>query len=193
MLKIPITAIILAGGQGVRMGKIDKGLQLLKGKPLYCHVIDRIKPQVDYIIVNANQHFDEYEQGTYCVVRDEIPGFLGPLAGIYSGLTHSKTDWNVIVSCDTPFLPTDLVSRLENKTAGKVLTYVFDGEKTHPTLLFIHRSLANEIKDYLTRGNRKLQGFLESVDGVTVDFSDKKEAFININTTEELAYWNSIL
>lgn len=193
MLKIPITAIILAGGKSTRMGLHDKGLQRLNGKPLYQHVIDKIKPQVNHIIINSNQHHDQYQRLGYPVIADQLPGFLGPLAGIYSGLITSSTDWNISVSCDTPFLPDNLVFRLYQKISQQSAAYVFDGQRIHPTLLLIHRRLANDIRQFLAQGERKLQSFLAKINAVKVDFSDTRLSFININTLEELAYWNQYL
>lgn len=190
MLRQPITAIVLAGGKSRRMEENNKGLQLLSNKPLYCHVIDQIKPQVDIIIISANNNLDDYKQSGYTVVQDKLSGFLGPLAGIYSGLSHSKTDWALIVSCDTPFLPKNLVQRLWLGAQGHVAAYVNDGEKDHPTILLIHTSQMENIANYLQNGDRKLMLFLNSIKAAVVSFSDNPNAFININTLDELAYWN---
>ncbi len=190
MSLMPITAIILAGGQSSRMNRQNKGLQLLHGNPLYYHVINKIKPQVNHIVINCNQDIEQYQQSGYPVIVDELIGFLGPLAGIFSGLITSSTDWNLVVSCDTPFLPDDLVKRLQAHCDTHLAAYVFDGEKSHPTLMLIHRQLAPMIKHYLLQGKRKLLGFLQQIDAIQVDFSDKPDVFININTLEQLAYWN---
>lgn len=192
MVKTPITAIILAGGRSSRMNGQDKGLLLLNNKPLYQHVIDKIAPQVIDIIINCNRNIPLYQCANYCIISDVLPGFLGPLAGIYSGLVNSQTDWNLIVSCDTPFLPDDLVARLYQKVTSHQAAYVFDGQKDHPTILLIKRNLAEKIKQYLVQGDRKLMLFLQSIDAIAVDFSDEQQAFININTPEELAYWNKV-
>lgn len=193
MPNILITAIILSGGKSSRMQGNDKGLLLLNNKPLYRHVIDRIKPQVSNIIISSNSNIEQYRQANYDVISDQIPGFLGPLAGIYSGLIHSTTEWNLIVSCDTPFLPTDLVSRLQHKLADRRAAYVFDGEREHPTIMLIHRTVANDIRQYLLQEQRKLLIFLQSIDAISVDFNDEKQSFININIPEELDYWNQQL
>ncbi|RKS85848.1 molybdenum cofactor guanylyltransferase [Orbus hercynius] len=190
MLKTPITAIILAGGKSTRMQGNDKGLLLLKGLPLYRHVIDKINPQVTDIIINTNRHIEQYQQSGYRVICDELDGFLGPLAGIYSGLVRSTTPWNLVVSCDTPFLPDDLVLHLQQNIADRPAAYVFDGEKSHPTILLIHRNMAEKIRSYLMQGDRKLLLFLESINAAMVNLADQKQSFININTPEELSIWN---
>lgn len=193
MLKTPITAIILAGGRSMRMKGDDKGLLLLKDKPLYCHVIDKVKPYVDTIIINSNRNIESYRQSNYPVIQDQLSGFLGPLSGIYSGLVNSQTEWNLVVSCDTPFLPDDLVIRLQKNITSHPAAYVFDGDNYHPTILLIHRCVAQQIKQYLLQGERKLLILLQHINAIPVDFSDQKQAFININTPEELYYWNQQL
>lgn len=190
MQQIPITAIILAGGKSTRMNQHNKGLQLLNGQPLYCHVIDKIKPQVNHIIINSNQDITDYQQSGYPVITDVLTGFLGPLAGIYSGLLVSTTDWNLVVSCDSPFLPNDLVYRLQQHCHSHLASYVFDGQRSHPTIMLIHRQLAPVIKQYLQRGERRLLLLLTEIMANKVDFSDNQQAFVNINTLEQLAYWN---
>lgn len=193
MLKNAITAILLAGGKSSRMAGNDKGLLLLKGKPLYCHVIERIKPQVGTIIINSNQNIAAYQQSGYPVISDQLSGHLGPLAGIYTGLLHSQTDWNLVVSCDTPFLPLDLVQQLHRNMGDHFAAYVTDGEKEHPTILLINRCLAGKIKDYLDCGERKLRLFLHQNGVKKVLFSDHHHYFENINTPQELDYWNQHL
>lgn len=190
MQQIPITAIILAGGKSTRMNQRNKGLQLLNGQPLYCHVIEKIKPQVNHIIINSNQDITDYQQSGYPVITDVLTGFLGPLAGIYSGLLASTTDWNLAVSCDSPFLPNDLVYRLQQHCHSHLASYVFDGQRSHPTIMLIHRQLAPVIKQYLQRGERRLLLLLTEIMADKVDFSDNQQAFVNINTLEQLAYWN---
>lgn len=187
-----ITAIILAGGQGSRMDGQDKGLAILQGKPLYQHVIDHIKSQVATIMISANRNIETYKLSSYAVFVDDLPGYLGPLSGIYSGLLHSQTEWNLIVSCDTPFLPDDLVSRFKQSIADSITSaaYAFDGERHHPTILLIHKSTIPKLKQYLEHDGRKLMLFLQQIKAIAVDFSDKKACFMNMNTPEDLEYWN---
>jgi molybdopterin-guanine dinucleotide biosynthesis protein A len=105
-----ITGLILAGGRGMRMGGVDKGLQTLQGKPMVAHVIQRLQPQVDRIIINANQNQERYREFQLPVWSDQENNFAGPLAGIQAGLIHCDTAYMLIVPCDTPKLPTDLVT-----------------------------------------------------------------------------------
>ena len=190
MPKPPITAIVLAGGKSTRMKGKNKGLQTLKGKKLIEHVITKISPQVEHILINSNDNIEQYKQLNYPIISDILSGFLGPLAGIHAGLTHSTTEWNLIVSCDTPFLPDDLVLRLWQQKGEAQSAYVFDGEKAHPTILLLNRSIQKQIADYLQQGDRKLLILLNKIKSIQVDFSDKKQSFININTFDELAQWD---
>lgn len=186
MQKSAITAFILAGGQSSRMNGDDKGLILLNDKPLYQHVIDRIAPQVGTLMINCNRHLDQYQKAGYAIFSDDLDGFLGPLSGIYSGLRRTNTDWNLFVSCDTPYLPKDLIARLAKYTINYSAIYPFDGKYSHPTILLIHRCVLVQLEQYLALGNRKLMLFLQQVQAKGVDFSDTPTSFVNINTYDEL-------
>ena len=111
-----VTGIVLAGGLGRRMGDtvdgVDKGLLSLSGKPLVAHVIERLVPQVDVLLVNANRNADSYAQFGCQVVPDVIGGFAGPLAGLHAGMLAAATEWVVTAPCDSPLLPPNLVERL---------------------------------------------------------------------------------
>ncbi|NUF49448.1 molybdenum cofactor guanylyltransferase MobA [Gilliamella sp. ESL0250] len=192
MEKLSITAIILAGGKSTRMNGDDKGLLLLNQKPLYQHVIDRIKHQTDSIMINCNNNVNQYQTAGYPVFSDVLTGYLGPLSGIYSGLLYSTTDWNLFVSCDTPFLPNDLIARLAVHTLTHKAIYPIDGKYHHPTILLIHKSVIQQLRSYLEQGNRKLMLFLEQIATKSVDFNDQASCFININTPEELKQANQL-
>ena len=81
-----VTGVVLAGGLGRRMGGVDKGLQGLDGRPMVAHVIERMLPQVEELLINANQNLDRYAAFGHRVVADSIEGFAGPLAGLERGL-----------------------------------------------------------------------------------------------------------
>src|SRR4051794_6346321 len=110
-----VSGIVLAGGQGRRMGGVDKGLQPLRGKPMVEWVLERLSPQVGEIIINANQNAATYARFGHRVVGDEVSGFAGPLAGLHAGLKASRHAMAVTVPCDSPFLPADLVARLQKE------------------------------------------------------------------------------
>ncbi|MEI7064167.1 molybdenum cofactor guanylyltransferase MobA [Dickeya chrysanthemi] len=184
-----ITGVILAGGQSSRMGGNDKGLIELEGRPLYQHVLDRLKPQVDTLLINANRHQECYRQSGYPVIGDINHDFSGPLAGVFTGLSVAKTEWVVFVPCDVPALPCDLVSRLLNFSDGHLVAYATDGVRQHPTLLLIHTSLIGKLEAYLSNGDRKLMLFLEQVTAKAVSFADQPLSFRNLNTPEDIAHW----
>ncbi|MDX1498194.1 MAG: molybdenum cofactor guanylyltransferase, partial [Salinisphaeraceae bacterium] len=104
-----ITAYILAGGQGSRMGGADKGLLSLHGRPLVEHVIDRIQPQVDQLKIIANRNQATYKEHGLPVLADILPDYAGPLVGMLTGLTDCETDYALFVPADAPNLPHDLV------------------------------------------------------------------------------------
>ncbi|MFP1734025.1 molybdenum cofactor guanylyltransferase MobA [Lonsdalea quercina] len=184
-----IMGIILAGGQSLRMEGHDKGLLLLKGIPLYQHVLTRLESQVDSVLINANHHHERYRQSGYPVIGDINRQFAGPLAGIYTGLVTMKTEWALFVPCDVPALPLNLVSRLQHHIGHHPAAYATDGERHHPTLLLINKSQTQALEAFLSRGDRKLMLFLDHIDAKPVSFSDQPQAFRNLNTPEELADW----
>ncbi|MCL6318488.1 molybdenum cofactor guanylyltransferase MobA [Pectobacterium atrosepticum] len=184
-----ITGVILAGGRATRMGGHDKGLIVLNGVPLYLHVLSRLKTQVDEVIISANRNQDVYEQSGCRIIGDSDANFLGPLAGILSGLHASTSEWVVFVPCDVPVFPLDLVRRLWQARGEANATYARDGERPHPTLLLINKNLIEQLEAYLHLGNRKLMLFMEQVGAKPVSFNDQPEAFHNLNSPEDLSNW----
>lgn len=185
---VRVTGLILAGGQGRRMGGVDKGLQPLKEKPMVEWVIERLKPQVTEIIINANQHQAEYARFGHRVVSDEIGGFAGPLAGLHAGLKANIHPFLVTVPCDSPFLPTDLVSRLHAALVGSHadLAVAKTGDQPHPVFALVRESLLSHLTHFLEGGGRKIDAWYASLKVVEVAFDDQPEAFSNINTREDL-------
>ncbi|MFA5915890.1 MAG: gephyrin-like molybdotransferase Glp [Burkholderiales bacterium] len=185
----PITGLILAGGQGRRMGGVDKGLQMFRGKRLVDHVYERLAPQVGGIVINANQNHDAYKSFGVRVVSDAIGGFAGPLAGLHAGLSVSRRPYLASVPCDSPFLPHDLVARLleQLSASGADLAVARTGEQPHPVFCLAHRSVLEHLTNFLKGGGRKIDAWYASLKVVEVNFDDQAEAFSNINTLEELA------
>jgi len=184
-----VTGLILAGGQGRRMGGVDKGLQPLRGRPLVAWVLDRLKPQVTEVIVNANQNQAEYAQLGCRVVGDEIGGFAGPLAGLHAGLKANVHPFLVTVPCDSPFLPLDLVARLHAALVANHadLAVAKTGDQPHPVFSLVRESLAGHLEKFLAGGGRKIDAWYAALKVVEVPFDDEADAFSNINTPEELA------
>lgn len=181
-----VTGIVLAGGQGRRMGGVDKGLQLLGGKAMIAHVIDRLAPQVDEIVINANQNLDRYAMLGYKVAPDVTGGFAGPLAGLQAGLQAAQYPLAVTAPCDSPFLPLDLVARLSAALGHRQLAVAKTGDQPHPVFALVRRELLDHLTAYLAGGGRKIDAWYASLDVVEVPFDDEAEAFSNINTRDEL-------
>jgi molybdenum cofactor guanylyltransferase len=185
----PITALILAGGRGTRMGTVDKGLQPFRGKPMVAHVIERIAPQVDEVLINANQNLDAYAAFGHRVIADEVAGFAGPLAGFERGLTHAAHDLVVTVPCDSPFLPADLVERLRAQlsTRDAEIAMAKAGDQAHPVFCLMQKHVLASLRAFLQGGQRKIDVWTAAHRSVDVAFDDEADAFLNINTLAEKA------
>ena len=181
-----ITGIVLAGGKGSRMGGVDKGLQPLRGKPMVAWAIARLKPQVDEIVINANQNLEIYRAFGHRVVADEVGGFAGPLAGLHAGLKAATHPLAVTVPCDSPFLPADLVSRLSSSLQGLDLAVAKTGGQAHPVFALMKREVRESLEAFLASGGRKIDAWYAALKVVEVGFDDEADAFRNINTLEEL-------
>jgi len=177
-----VSGIVLAGGQGRRMGGVDKGLQPLRGKPMIEWVLERLAPQVGEVIVNANQNIPSYEKYGHRVVRDEIGGFAGPLAGLHAGLKAASHPIVVTVPCDSPFLPSDLVSRLQQSLGEKDLAVAKTGDQPHPVFALMKRQVRESLEAFLAAGGRKIDAWYAALEVVEVSFDDEADAFRNINT-----------
>ncbi|PAO18044.1 molybdenum cofactor guanylyltransferase MobA [Enterobacter roggenkampii] len=181
-----IIGVVLAGGRATRMGGKDKGLQLLNGKLLWQHVADTLAGQVTAMAISANRHIDTYRQSGYAVYQDSLENYPGPLAGMLSVMQQSHGEWFIFCPCDTPFIPSCLVERLFLLRGTTPVVWVHDGERDHPAIALMHRSLAPALQAYLAAGERRVMVFMRESGGHSVDFSDVKSAFVNVNTSEDL-------
>ncbi|MBI2294697.1 MAG: molybdenum cofactor guanylyltransferase [Betaproteobacteria bacterium] len=183
-----ITGVILAGGQGRRMGGVDKGLKTLRGRRMIEWVIERFAPQVDEVLINANQNLDIYAGFGHCVIPDEIGGFAGPLAGLHRALTEARHDLVATVPCDSPFLPPDLVARLRGPLEANAaeVAVAKTGDQPHPVFCLCRRTVLPGLSEFLAGGGRKIDAWYASLKVVEVPFDDQPDAFSNINTEEEL-------
>ena len=183
-----ITGLILAGGQGRRMGGVDKGLQIFRGKRLVDHVYERLAPQVGGIIVNANQNHDAYRTFGVRVVSDAIGGFAGPLAGLHAGLSVSRRPYLVTAPCDSPLLPADLVARLFAgiEDAGAEIAVAKTGKWLQPVFCLVRSGVRDQLTEFLKGGGRKVDAWYATLRMSEVLFDDEEDAFSNINTSDEL-------
>lgn len=190
-----ITGVILAGGRATRMGGHDKGLIDLADRAMIEYVIEAISPQVNEVLINANRSRDTYENYGLRVIEDTTGDYAGPLAGIAAGLEAATTDLIVTVPCDGPWVPKDLVSRLQRKLqeSSSKICVAHDGRRMQPVFALFRKEALPEIHSYLNGGDRKLQLWMNQQNPAIADFSDHPEAFINVNTPEEKARVEKIL
>ena len=188
MSKPQITGVVLAGGLGRRMGGTDKGLQELRGQPMVHWVIERLAPQVDELLINANQNGERYSAFGHRVVPDQIPGFAGPLAGLHAALATATHPLVATAPCDSPFLPADLISRLFSAltAADADLAVAKTFDQPHPVFCLCQRSVLPHLTEFLESGGRKVDRWYSTLNIVEVAFDDEADAFENINTHEEL-------
>ena len=184
-----ITGVVFAGGQGRRMGGVDKGLVELDGRALVAHVIERLAPQVGELVINANQNRDRYAAFGYPVVADVIPDFAGPLAGLHAAMAAATTPYVVTSPCDSPFLPADLVARLALALAATPLDLAvartFD--QPHPVFSLVRTDVRPHLEAFLRGGGRKIDAWYATLRVADARFDDEADAFRNINTAAELA------
>jgi molybdopterin-guanine dinucleotide biosynthesis protein A len=186
---LKVTGIVLAGGQGRRMGGVDKGLVVLGGQPMIAQVLERFAPQVDEVLINANQNAERYRAFGHPVVADDVGGFAGPLAGLHAGMTRAAHPLVATVPCDSPFLPADLVARLAAALAARsaqlAVARTFD--QPHPVFCLVRRDVLAHLDAFLRGGGRKIDAWYATLEVAEVAFDDEAGAFRNINTAGELA------
>ena len=181
------TAIILAGGKSSRMGS-DKGLVLLNGKPMISYIIEILKKmQIPIIIISNNENYKQFGLPVFADIIKE----KGPLGGIYTGLKNSKTESNIIVSCDVPFLSNRIIELLINKDNGYPISVVQSNGKTHPLIGLYSKKIVKKLFDTILLEKLKVRSFIEEFPLNTIEL-DKQEILEyeneirNINTQEEL-------
>ena len=197
-----ITALILAGGRGSRMGGADKGLQTFNGLPLALHTLKRLQMSgsVAEIMINANRNLAAYESFGVPVWPDVLGDYAGPLAGFLTGLERCATPFMVTVPCDTPLLPLDLVARL----AQALLAHDADitmvsapeinsqGQRqlfSQPVFCLLRVSLLESLQSFTQAGGRKIGAWTALHKTVLVPFdlpTDDARAFCNANSLSEL-------
>jgi len=171
------------------MGNVDKGLQQLQGRALITWVLQRIVPQADEVLINANRNLEAYSAFGHRVIVDSIAGFAGPLAGIHSALSQARHDLVLVVPCDTPYLPDDLVARLAaplRKDERIDLSVARTGTQPHPVVCLMRKRVLPHLGAYLEGGGRKVDAWYATLNVAEVAFDDCPLAFRNINTAEEL-------
>ena len=203
-----ITGLILAGGRGTRMGRVDKGLQPFRGATLAAHVMQRLAPQVASVAINANRNLPQYQAIADAaaapgaggkVLPDELGNYEGPLAGLHTGLRHCATPLLLTAPCDSPFLPSDLAQRLhaamQEQDADLAVAVTMEPDDSgalqrqlHPVFSLMKASLLPQLEAYLASGARRMEGWYKTLRMAEVMF-EQADAFRNINTLTELQYF----
>jgi molybdopterin-guanine dinucleotide biosynthesis protein A len=175
------------------MGGDDKGWVPLAGTPLIEHVLTRLRPQVDEVLINANRSQARYRQ-LAPVIGDAQADFQGPLAGMLAGLTAARHDWVLFVPCDGPALPLDLMTRFRAAiTPDTDLVVAHDGEHLQPVVALLRRALRPSLSQALADGERKTGAWFARHRMTVVPFADLPDAFVNLNSPAELAAWEARL
>lgn len=182
--------VILAGGQGRRMGGIDKALISWQGRPLLVHLIEQFAPELSRLELNSNRPASIYAEHGLEVFADTagVQG-MGPLAGLLSALYRHPGALVLTTPCDAPVLPRGYVARMLSATHSQPypLAVAWDGFDIHPTLCLAAGEYAASLAAFLASGQRRARDWLSQQDAVRVDFSDQAEAFININHPSDLS------
>ena len=199
-----IVGLLLAGGLSRRMGGGDKALLPLGGRPLLDHVIDRVRPQVAALVLNANRDPARFAPFGLPVVADSIPDFAGPLAGILAGLdwaAANRPDCPLVVSVptDAPFLPRDLVARLLHgmEAAGAELACAASGDRPHPVVGLWPVRLRDDLRAAVAgEGVRKVDVWTARHRLATVSFPEEipgLDPFFNANRPDDLERAEALL
>lgn len=204
-LSQPVVGVLLAGGRSSRMGGGDKCLRLLGGRPILARIIERLRPQVSDMVINANGEPARFASFGLPVVADSVAGFAGPLAGVHAGLEWVKAnrpgvEYAVTVATDTPFFPTDLVRRfLAELGGGPTLLVAKSNEGVHPVVGLWPVALAPALEASLKQGERKVAAWAREHDAVEVFFPPVElspgtiDPFFNINRPADLALADALL
>ena len=197
-----VAGVLLAGGRARRMGGGDKGLQKLGGRPIIEYILERARPQVSTLVINANGDPERFSAFGLDVVADVIEGFAGPLAGVLTGMEWAAakgpgTGWVATFATDAPFVPLDLVSRLSAAVEkdGADMACAASGGRAHPVFGLWPVALATDLcRAMEDEDMRKIDIWTARYHLIEVDFSDHPfDPFFNINEPDNLTEAELIL
>jgi molybdenum cofactor guanylyltransferase len=204
--KSEIVGVLLSGGQSRRMGGGDKALRDLGGRPMLAHVIERLRPQVGPMVINANGDLARFAAFGLPVAADTIDGFVGPLAGVLAGMLWAQTHvpgarWIATVSTDAPFLPENLVTKLADGVHDQpdAIAIAQSAGEVHPVIGLWPIAHASDLEQALRDGVRKVLAWTDRHGTVPVDFPFLSIAgitvdpFFNANHPDELEEARRIL
>lgn len=190
-----VTGIILAGGKSSRMGA-EKGVQLLCGKPLIHYAIEALSGLCNTILVSSSS--DVYQSFGLQTVADEIRG-IGPMGGIYSALKQSKTEKNLVLSCDLPFVTQDLLSYILQNSEGFQVAVPWQGNQHYEPLCgFYNLSILEQISTFIGNNNYKLPDLFNKININRLVISSNlniyhENQFLNVNSKHDLALAENLM
>jgi len=195
MKDLSISAVILAGGRGQRMGGVDKGLVSWQKKPLIEYAIAAIEPQVDQLILSCNRNIEAYTRYGFPVISDDMDNFQGPLSGVISVLDSNVCSSQLLLlyPCDCPNPPSNLVQALTAKLVNEGLdcAYCSDGLRDQYLLSLISTDCKESLRSYLNDNKRSVHGWFETIKTAAVYFTADKHQFLNLNLEKELELYKS--
>jgi molybdopterin-guanine dinucleotide biosynthesis protein A len=181
-----ITAVILCGGSGTRLGGVEKPLLRVGGRPLVEHVVDALAPQVGPVVIGCGRDRAPYEALGLTVVSDVRPGD-GPLGGIASVLPSVATEWVLTYPGDAPFADASLVARLTPAAEASGIAVPRAGGHRQNLTLLMSRSRAQGLAAFYETGGRAVKAWLDAQGVESVDMTDVADSFLNVNTAADLA------
>jgi molybdopterin-guanine dinucleotide biosynthesis protein A len=181
-----VVAVILAGGQGRRMGGVDKGLVDYQGRPLIEWALAALAPQVGDILISANRNLATYAAYGHRVLPDTLPDFPGPLAGVLAALDAVTADWLLVAPCDTPHLPADLTARLLGAALRESvpLAVAADETREHHSCFLVRTDQRDNLAAFLARGERAVRHWQAGLPSTRVLFD--AACFANFNQPQDL-------
>lgn len=182
--KKDITGIVLAGGKSSRMGS-DKGLIKIDNKTFVENVIAAMEPLVNEIIIVSNN--PEYDQFGFYRVEDDIKD-SGPLAGLYSGLKYSNSEFNLVLSCDIPIIKTEILEKLiEVDYKNFEVTQIESHNKTMPLIAIYQKQCMHKCLELLQQDERRLRVAVNQLKTKTIVIDSEYDPFVkNVNNKEDL-------
>lgn len=184
-----VTAAILAGGKGRRVGGEDKGMLPLAARPLIAHVTAALSGQAGSILICVNRNADRYAEFAPAIA-DDASGFHGPLAGIAVALRACRSEWLLTVPVDCPRPPRDLARRLHACANGHAAV-ARDGEWRQPLFAMYRRGLFDSAAAALAR-SISVWSWQDEIGAHVVDFSDAPQISTNLNTLEDFKNWEQV-
>ncbi|MGD8684322.1 MAG: molybdenum cofactor guanylyltransferase MobA [Chloroflexota bacterium] len=181
-----VTAIVLCGGSGRRLGRLDKTMAPLRGRPLVEHTLEALAPQVGRLIISCGRDCERYELLGYATAADERTG-EGPLGGIVSALPLVQTEWLLTYPGDAPFADPSLVRRLAPAAEHDGLAVPRAGDDRQHLVMLLSRGKTGELERFYRAGGRAARVWLDQQGVASVDMSDSADSFFNVNTPADLA------